>query len=99
MNYEAPLYQNAPEVWDAQKCQRMANRRAKDGLGTPYPFKGYIGTGRYGSTRYNGGCIRAGQWWQGENNPLPTVHPDYEIVAVPTWGYHIKLKATATVTA
>jgi hypothetical protein len=46
------------EQWDAAKCERMARRIAKDGMGTPYPFRGYIGSsatvGGYGKTRYNG---------------------------------------------
>lgn len=93
MDYNAPLFQNAPEVWNAQTCQKMANRHAKDGLGTPYPFKGYIGSSqRYGVTRYNGGCTRDGKWWQGENHPLHMIHPDYEIIVVPTWGYRIRLR-------
>lgn len=98
VDYSAPLYQNKPEVWDEKTCARKAKRRAKDGLGTPYPFKGYIGSttsNQFGEIRYNGGCIRDGEWWQGENKPLPTIHEDYEIVHVPTWGYRIRKKGTS----
>ena len=49
----------------------MANRTAKDGLGTPYPFRGYIGM-NFGEVHYNGGCIREGKWYKGEFFPLPS---------------------------
>jgi len=92
MDYNAPLYENPAEVWDAARCQRAAKHRAKDGCGTPYHFKGYIGN-HYGVTRYNGGCIRAGQRWQGENKPLPIIDPAFELVHKPTWGWQIVAKA------
>lgn len=88
---DAPLYQNKPEVWDAKKCAKMAKRTAKDGYGTKYHFKGFIGTA-YGPVRYNGGISKDGKWWQGENFPLPIIDSAYEIVCVPTWGLRIKLK-------
>ncbi len=52
----------------------------------------YIGN-HFGTTRYNGGCVRAGQWWQGEHRPLPSIPAGYEIIDVPTWGKHIRKKA------
>ena len=92
VDHNAPLYEHPAEVWDAARCKRAAARRAKDGLNTPYPFKGYIGN-HYGIVRYNGGCDRAGQWWQGENRPLPIIDPAYEFVNRPTWGWQIRKKA------
>ena len=84
VDYSLPLFQNPPEVWDAAKCAKMAKRTARDGMGTPYPFKGYIGDSHYGQHHYNGGCVRNGKWWQGENNPLPLIAKGYEIVRRPS---------------
>lgn len=86
------IYKNLyhhPEVrWNLQACRRAAKHVAKDGLGTPYPWPGYIGN-HFGSTIYNGGCVYDGHWYQGEHRSLPLVHEDYEIIHVPTWGYRI----------
>jgi hypothetical protein len=95
VDYKVPLYQLPQETWDAAKCEKMAKHLAKDGLGTPYPFKGYIGGSSsippaYGPIRYNGGCIREGQWYQGENRPLPKVADGYVIEWVTSWGYRIR---------
>ena len=84
------IYKIKPEVWDEKKCRRASRRTAKDGLGTPYHFKGYIGS-LFGVIRYNGGCIREGEWYNGEDRPLPIVAEGYEIVHVPTWGWQIRL--------
>lgn len=92
VDYDAPLYQHKPEVWDEKTCAKKARHRHKDGMGTPYPFLGYIGS-HYGEVRYNGGCEREGQWWQGENRPLPIIPDTYEIIHKPTWGYVIRKKA------
>jgi hypothetical protein len=93
VNYSLPLYQNEAEVWDEKTCKSKANHVATDGLGTPYPFKGYIGS-HYGDHRFNGGCIRDNEWWQGEHKPLPKIHKNYEIIVVPTWGSRIRKKGT-----
>lgn len=93
-DYNAPLYQNKAETWDAKTCEKKAKHVAKDGLGTPYPFKGYIGSStsippKYGAIRYNGGCVREGEWYQGEFFPLPNVAEGFVIQHVPNWGYRI----------
>ena len=90
-----PIFNHEAEVWSAAKCERMANRVATDGLGTKYPFKGYIGStasipSTYGTTIYNGGCIHNEEWYAGENRPLPILAKGFEIVVVPTWGWRIK---------
>jgi hypothetical protein len=94
MDYDTPLYQHEREVWDENKCRRMSRRRRVNGQRMPFP--GYIGS-TFGEFRYNGGCERGGQWWQGERRPLPQIHADYQIVWVPTWGYRIKLRVAVTV--
>jgi hypothetical protein len=93
VNYNLPLYQNKPEVWDAKQCEKAAKRTVKDGMGTPYPFKGYLNQpSPHGwlDVRYNGGCTIDGKWWQGEHFPFPILAEGYEIVYVSTWGYRIK---------
>lgn len=97
VDYNAPLYQHEPEVWDEKKCAKAAKHWARDGMGTKYPWPGYIGcttSGQYGTHRYNGGTTINGEWWQGEVKPLPIVHEKYEIIEVPTWGYRIVLKGS-----
>ena len=91
VDYISPLYSLPQEVWDEARCQQAAKHTATDGLGTKYPFKGYIGN-NYGETRYNGGCVRDGQWWQGEYRPLPRIASGYEIVYVPSWGWRIVVR-------
>lgn len=87
----AKYQQHPSETWDAARCEKEANHTASDGLGTPYPFKGYIGS-HYGKHRYNGGVIRDGEYYDGEIVPLPEVDDAYEIIHVPTWGYRIVKK-------
>lgn len=91
-DYNAPLYQHPQEIWDETTCAKKARKKS------PYaPFKGYLGSfsaqpPAYGKVRYNGGCIREGKWWQGEERPLPIVHENYEIVVIRSWGWRIKKK-------
>lgn len=99
VDMQTKFYIHPQEVWDKEKCEKMAKRRAKDGLGTPYPFKGYIGNylsaySGYGKIRYNGLCFRNGEWYNGEIRPLPLVADGYEIVEVPRWGYRIRRKGS-----
>jgi hypothetical protein len=81
------LYTHPREIWDTKKCARAARRVIKDGLGTPYPWPGYIG--QYEPKEYNGGCTRDGKEYDGEEYPLPIVAPNYKIIHVSTWGYRI----------
>jgi hypothetical protein len=62
------------ETWDTKKCARAARHVAKDGLGTPYPWPGYIG--QYSTIN-------------GKQFPLPIVAENYKIIHVNTWGYRI----------
>jgi hypothetical protein len=88
VNQSLPLYQHKVENWDATKCDKAVNYEASDGLGTKYPFKGYLGT-HFGPIRYNGGCVRDGEWYQGENFPLPNIPKNFKIVYVMCWGWRI----------
>lgn len=93
-------YQHPQETWDEKTCKRLASHKAKDGCGTPYPWPGYLGSSAsfpptFGRIRYNGGCHRQGDWWEGEEFPLPKIPPTYVIIVVPTWGWRI-VRATKT---
>jgi len=95
-------YCHPQEIWDEAECRKRARHLATDGLGTPYGFRGYIGSSfsvppKFGTCRWNGGCCRPGpsgsdKWYPGEFYPKPAIHEDYEIVHVPTWGWRIKLR-------
>ena len=87
-------YQHPQETWDAKTCEKKAKYLAKDGTGTKYPWRGYIGPdawgmGGYGKRRFNGGCVHNDQWYDGDITPLPVVAPGFKIIHVPTWGYRI----------
>jgi len=82
------IYQHPQETWDEKKCEKKAKHVAQDGLGTPYPWPGYIGS-HYGTHHYNGGCDRDGEWYEGEHWSLPIIAPGYEITKTITWGYRI----------
>ncbi len=88
------IYNYPAEIWNAAICQKKAKHLAKDGMGTKYPFRGYIGSSAsrpsaYGTEIYNGGCIHGNEWYNGENRPLPTLATGFKIVVVPSWGWRI----------
>ena len=56
-------------------------------MGSPYSIPP-----AFGEIRYNGGCERDGEWWQGENRPLPKIAEGFEIVVVLSWGWRIVKK-------
>lgn len=92
VDYNAPLFQHPQETWDAKKCEKLAKKKSSNA-----PFKGYLGSSAsippaFGEIRYNGGCIRNEEWYQGENRPLPLVADGYEIIFVSTWGWRIVKK-------
>jgi len=96
-NNDMKIYFHKQESWNKAKCEKMARHVAKDGLGTPYPFKGYIGadTGPYAigvTIRLNGGCVHDGVWHEAEIRPLPQVADGFEIVNVPRYGWRIVRK-------
>jgi hypothetical protein len=90
-------YVHPEETWDEKKCAKLAKHYASDGLGTKYPFPGYLGCStsgypRFGRIRYNGGCVRNDEWYAGEEIPFPKIPESYEIVVVPSWGWQIRKK-------
>lgn len=94
VDHKAELYEHPQETWDAKKCAKLAKRTVRDGMGTKHHRKGYLGSPCspypiFGPQRYNGGCIRKGKWYQGENKPFPKLAEGFEIISVPTWGWYI----------
>jgi len=92
VDYNAPLFQHPQETWDFAKCKKLANRIAKDGTGTKYPFKGHLHSGEIGhigGIRYNGGTSIDGEWWQGEEDQMPILAEGFKIVRNPTWTWRI----------
>lgn len=91
-------YIHPQENWSASECAKRASRINRDGLGTVGGPKGLINSDSspypsYGqSQRYNGGCIRDGEWYDGETVPLPVIPENYEFVKVPSWGTVIRKK-------
>jgi hypothetical protein len=93
------IYHHPKEKWSHSKCAKAAKHLATDGLGTPYPFKGYLGSSvalpaHFGTTIYNGGCVRNDKWYHGEHFPLPELAPGFKIIVVPTWGWRIVADGT-----
>ena len=94
-------YLNHREVWDVAKCEKMAKRVARDGMGTPYPFKGAVPGPfpcDFGKTLYNGGCVRPmtgpnQKWYPGEIWPLPKLAPGFKWVRAVTWSWRIVKKS------
>ena len=83
------------ETWDTKKCAKLARHRRRDGLGTPYPFRGYLGSSAsmppfFGKIRYNGGCTHGDTHYEGEVRPFPNIPEEFVIVVVPTWGWRIR---------
>jgi hypothetical protein len=86
-----PAFSNIPpaayyilpqETWGAKKCNRLARHTAKDGMGNKYHFKGYIGSwasmpATFGLTRYNGGCVHDGKWYEAEIRLSPKLAEDF----------------------
>ena len=97
VNYNLPLYQHPQETWDAAKCRKLAKKRWKNAFGDSMaPWPGFLPSQipsqspfQFGEHRYNGGCWRADQWWQGEEWPMPILAPGFEIIHVTSWGYRI----------
>ena len=83
------FYKMPKEVWDADRCEELANRRHRDGLGTPYPWKGYVGHLIRKTERYNGGTIIDGKWYQGVEQTLPDVAEGYKLINVLSWGLRL----------
>lgn len=91
------IYVHPQETWDEAKCDKAARYAPKDHWGNRPP-KGIISRSgsahvQYGETlRFNGGCVRDGEWYEGERKPLPIIPDTYEIVTLSSWGLRIQRK-------
>ena len=98
MIHNGEYYVYPQETWDEAECKKRASHGPKDHWGNRPP-KGLIShigstSAEYGQRhRYNGGCICAGDWWEGEERPLPIIPDTYEFVLLSSWGTRIQRKA------
>lgn len=96
MEVNQETFRHAPETWSTAECERISKRVWKDGLGTPYPFPGYI-PGPFGPQRsYNGPIERNGELWKAEYYPFPEIPSQFRIIAALSWGYRLVELARVT---
>ena len=92
-------FKHPQETWDETECLKRSRKINKDGLGTVGGPKGLINCHsapypRYGQIRrYNGGCIREGEWYNGEEVPFPIIPDTFHFVQHCSWGTAIERKA------
>lgn len=84
------------ETWSVEQCNKMVRYTASDGMGTKYPFKGYIGSSAsrpaaYGVEKYNGGIVIDNEFYDATLREFPILPNGFEIVAVSSWGWRIVL--------
>ncbi len=82
------IFRHEPEVWDAKKCLKISKRKCTDAYGTKDHLAGFLHDS-YGVKMYNGGCVRDGEWYEGENYPTPTVAKGFEIIYVRSWFFRL----------
>jgi len=86
------IFMHQKETWDEAKCRKASRHINRDDLGTVVGPKGLINCDsspypRFGQTRiYNGGCIRNGEWFNGETIPLPIIPDTYRFRDISSWG-------------
>lgn len=89
--YDVTLYFQVPqETWSEKECAKAASAFHYDGLGTKSSIRGLQPYRRKGPVRYNGGCLRAGEWYHGEVFSLPKLVCGYVWEHIPTWGWRIR---------
>lgn len=84
------FYTHPQETWTVKQCEKMIKQRLYGGPkgmvcadSSPYV--------NYGScVRFNGGCVREGKWYPGEQKPLPILPEGYEFYRVTSWGLFIQ---------
>lgn len=87
-------YTYPTEVWSADKCLRFSKRYARDGMGTKYPFPGYLeqphSCGRHGfPLRFNGGTVIGDEWYEAVLWPLPEVAQGFKWITEVSWGWRL----------
>jgi len=90
-------YIHKQETWSEAECMKRARHAPKDHWGNRPP-PGLINHSassypEYGQTvRFNGGCVREGEWYQAEAVPLPVIPDGWEFVPLCSWGPRIQRK-------
>jgi len=82
------------ETWSRQDCEKFVKSYETNAFGDRRPYPGYLSppvqVGDWGENiRYNGGCIRGGQFRQGEHFPLPKVPKGFKWKHILSWGWHL----------
>lgn len=75
------------EVWNLEKCTKLANRIDTDGMGTPFSLRGHV-TFQYPQV-YNGGTIIDGEWFNGIYQDLPEIPEGFTFVHRSSWGWQL----------
>ena len=94
----ATYYVHSQEVWSKAKCAKVAKCMDRDSLGTAGLHSGCVSPSgasypTYGQEQlYNGGCVRDGEWYNGEIIPLPKIPASYEFYTISSWGTYIRKK-------
>ena len=90
------------ETWDEAQCRKVASHMTRDGLGTPYPWRGLVqcsGSARpqYGQCTLNGGYSHGGRYYRlGYKRPYPKLHEKYVYVHHMSWGVFIMARKDVT---
>lgn len=84
------FYTYPQETWTAAQCEKACKHSAYGGpkgliASSSAPYAGY-GT----CIRFNGGCVREGKWYAGEQRPLPIIPEGYYFERVSSWGLFIR---------
>ena len=94
--FDKDIYLYEQEEWAFHTCLKRSKKVAKDGMGTPYPFKGLVQPSgapvvHYGHQVFNGGCTINRKWYKGWFRPLPLLHKNFHYVYRASWGTFIEL--------
>lgn len=90
------IYVHKQDIWSEAECRKRSRYNPPNAYGDKNPWPGLISGSAdpyagYGHTvRYNGGCIRDGEWYDGESKPLPKIPETYRFVYRPTWGTYLE---------
>ena len=82
------VYTHPQEKWSEAKCRKLVAQRSRDAYGTLDHLPGFLRQ-RFGAKFYNGGCVREGKWYEGEDWPFPELPPGYKIIYEPYWFYRL----------
>ena len=82
-------YKHPQVTWTKEQCEKLAKHLHRDGLGTPYPWSGYVDHLIPSTERYNG-CIEIdGELYSATERTIPIVPDGFKIIDEPSWGLRI----------